>query len=136
MSSLSRPKARKGRWQQHLLEVIRSIQQLAVPLPALAGQADPIRSFQCVYNPLIARLSRHNLKLFPDAVIRGACSPAPSTVPLRRLPRRSFSSHSLTSFCGSWIAEFHGLDSLGFKGLARGKRTGVIIKRFAFHVYN
>lgn len=51
-------------------EVIRSIQQLAELLPALLGQADPIRSFQYVYNPLIARLSWHNLKLFPDAVIQ------------------------------------------------------------------
>ena len=104
-------------------EVIRSIQQLAELLPALLGQADPIRSFQYVYNPLIARLSRHNLKLFPDAIIQRCpfsssfnCPPPPTLTP--RHPLRGLSSHSLTSFCGSWIAEFHGLASFAFKKLA------------------
>lgn len=59
-------------------KAIRSTQQLAEPLPALSGQADPIRSFQYVYNPLIARFSWHNLKLFLG-VIRDARFPASST---------------------------------------------------------
>lgn len=105
-------------------EAIRSTQQLAEPLPALSGQADPIRSFQYVYNPLIARFSWHNLKLFL-AVIRDARFPAPSTtfLPLS-LPQSSPQILLLvTSFCGSWIAEFHGLGSLGFKRLNRKRRT-------------
>lgn len=109
---------------QRSLEAIRSTQQLAEPLPALSGQADPIRSFQYVYNPLIARFSWHNLKLFL-AVIRDARFPAPSTIFLSLpLPRLSPQILLLvTSFCGSWIAEFHGLGSLGFKRLTRKRRT-------------
>lgn len=103
-------------------KAIRSTQQLAEPLPALSGQADPIRSFQYVYNPLIARFSWHNLKLFLG-VIRDARFPASSTATFPSLSfdalLTGFAPRSLTSFCGSWIAEFHGLDSLGFKRLAR-----------------
>lgn len=88
-----------------------------------------IRSFQYVYNPLIARFSRHNLKLFPDAVIR---SPTFFNYRPRYLPSgpRSLKPNFILRLMDRRISR------TWFSRFRRLVRTQVIIKRFAFFAYN
>lgn len=78
--------------------VIRIGRKLAKPLSTpLPRKANPIRSFQYVYNPLIARLSKHNLKLSSTPLSNPLSFAFASSI---HRPSRILLLNQ-TSFCGS-----------------------------------